>query len=64
MVEIVTVTRVMKYYVPQLDRAGLDPWTTPKLYNNWYDYFQTGYSETDNVGSYPGNRKRKLCYWD
>src|SRR5690606_38759817 len=28
-----------KYYVPQLDQAGQNPWVTPEVFNNWTDYF-------------------------
>jgi TonB-linked SusC/RagA family outer membrane protein len=45
------------YYVPQLDAANLDPWVKPQVYNNWTDYFQTGYTETDNVGVTQGTEK-------
>lgn len=38
-----------KFYVPQLAQAGLDPWATPQSYNNWDDYFQTGYTMTNNI---------------
>ncbi|MBZ4677135.1 MAG: SusC/RagA family, partial [Anaerophaga sp.] len=38
-----------KFYVPQLAQAGLDPWAEPKAYNNWDDYFQTGYKSTNSV---------------
>lgn len=38
-----------KYYVPQLDQAGLDPWLSPKVYNNWDDYFQTGHVVSNNL---------------
>ena len=31
-----------KYYVPQRAKAGLDPWATPKVYNNAKDFFNTG----------------------
>lgn len=37
------------YRVPQLERAGLDPWTTPQVYNNWDDYFQVGHTSTNSV---------------
>ncbi|MBN1157845.1 MAG: SusC/RagA family TonB-linked outer membrane protein [Bacteroidales bacterium] len=39
-----------KFYVPQLDYPGLDPWVEPKVYNNWKDYFETGYTSTYNIG--------------
>lgn len=31
-----------KYYVPQREAAGLDPWATPRAYDNVGDFFQTG----------------------
>lgn len=38
-----------KFYVPQLELGGLNPWATPQVYNNWDDYFQTGYTTSNNV---------------
>lgn len=38
-----------KFYVPQLEQAGLDPWKTPQTYNSWDDYFQTGYTTSNNI---------------
>lgn len=39
-----------KYYVPQLARGGVaDAWVTPQVYDNWNDYFKTGYSATNNI---------------
>lgn len=38
-----------KYYVPQLEQGGLDPWMTPAVYNNWDDYYQTGYTNSNNI---------------
>src|SRR5665648_601971 len=37
------------YKVPQLDKAGLDPWVAPKVYNNWNDYYETGVTSTTGV---------------
>ncbi|AWK02918.1 SusC/RagA family TonB-linked outer membrane protein [Flavobacterium crocinum] len=31
-----------KYYVPQRATAGLDPWVTPRVYDNFGAYFKTG----------------------
>ncbi|WP_433901211.1 SusC/RagA family TonB-linked outer membrane protein [Sphingobacterium puteale] len=31
-----------KYYVPQRANAGLDPWATPRVYNNAKDFFNVG----------------------
>lgn len=39
-----------KYYVPQRKDAGLDPWVTPKVYDNWSDYFKTGVTSTSSIG--------------
>lgn len=38
-----------KFYVPQLAQGGLDPWRTPEVFNNWTDYFQTGYTNQNNL---------------
>lgn len=37
------------FKVPQLETAGLDPWVTPQIFNNWGDFFRTGISVTNNV---------------
>ncbi|MBF4485939.1 SusC/RagA family TonB-linked outer membrane protein [Flavobacterium sp. CSZ] len=31
-----------QYYVPQRVTAGLDPWVSPKVYDNFGDFFKTG----------------------
>ena len=39
-----------KFLVPQLETAQVaDPWVTPEVFNNWDDYFRTGYSSTTNA---------------
>lgn len=38
-----------KFKVPQLVTAGLDPWVTPQIFNNWDDFFKTGISVTNNI---------------
>lgn len=39
------------YYVPQREKAGLDPWAIPRAYDNAKEFFQTGatYSNSINV---------------
>ena len=37
------------FYVPQLAQGGLDPWAEPQVYNNWDDYYQTGYTTTTGI---------------
>lgn len=49
-------TQSGKYYVPQLDQAGLDPWLIPQVYNNWTDYFQTGYTNSNNINVSQANK--------
>jgi TonB-linked SusC/RagA family outer membrane protein len=39
-----------QYYVPQRFDAGLDPWVTPKVYNNIKDFFQIGSAFTNSIG--------------
>ncbi len=39
-----------KFFVPQLETGMVeDPWVTPQVYNNWKDYFKTGYTATNNI---------------
>ena len=37
------------YYVPQRAAAGLDPWATPRAYDNAKDFFNTAASWSNNV---------------
>ncbi|WP_264531372.1 SusC/RagA family TonB-linked outer membrane protein [Flavobacterium sp. N502540] len=37
-----TSTFAGKYYVPQRAAAGLDPWVTPQVYDNFGTFFKTG----------------------
>lgn len=37
------------YYVPQRAAAGLDPWATPRAYDNVSDYFETGHTFNTSV---------------
>lgn len=38
-----------QFRVPQLELAGLDPWVTPQIFNNWDSFFKKGISVTNNV---------------
>ncbi len=38
-----------QYYSPKRAAAGLDPWTTPKTYDNLRDFFETGVSWSNSV---------------
>jgi TonB-linked SusC/RagA family outer membrane protein len=37
------------YYVPQRATAGLDPWTVPQTFNNVRDFFDTGFTYSNNL---------------
>ncbi|RUT78632.1 SusC/RagA family TonB-linked outer membrane protein [Ancylomarina longa] len=56
------------YNVPQLEDAGLDPWVKPQVYNNWDDYYQTGYTSTTGInlsqGTEHGNFSVGIGYTD
>lgn len=38
-----------KYYVPQLAQAGLDPWATPAVYDNFDAFFKTGVTVNNSI---------------
>ena len=38
-----------QYYQPQRAEAGLDPWTTPAVYNNIADFYQTGHTFSNSL---------------
>lgn len=38
-----------KYYVLQRERAGLDPWATPKSYDNVGEFFELGVTQSNSV---------------
>ncbi|WP_320054911.1 SusC/RagA family TonB-linked outer membrane protein [uncultured Acetobacteroides sp.] len=38
-----------KYYVPQLAKAGLDPWATPRSYKNAEKFFKTGVTSSNSA---------------
>ncbi len=38
-----------QYYNPKRVQAGLDGWTTPEIYDNLYDYLQTGCTENTTL---------------
>ena len=38
-----------KYFVPQRETAGLDPWMTPQIYDNVGDFFEIGETYNNSV---------------
>lgn len=49
-----------QYYNPKYALAGLSGWTTPQVYDNVSDFFQTGITENTNFGI--SQRKDNLSY--
>ncbi|MDR1582024.1 MAG: SusC/RagA family TonB-linked outer membrane protein [Prevotellaceae bacterium] len=45
------------YQVPQRTKAGLDPWVTPKSYNNAKEFFETGFTFNNSVNVAKGLSK-------
>jgi TonB-linked SusC/RagA family outer membrane protein len=50
------------FNVPQLAKGKLDPWVTPQIYNNWDDYFQTGYSTTNGFNVSQANKSGNFAF--
>ena len=42
-----------QYYSPQRAQAGLDPWTTPQIYDNVGDFFGSGLTENTSLNITP-----------
>lgn len=51
-----------KYYVPQREIAGMDPWATPQAYENSKDFFQTGTSWSNSVNVAQGLDKGSYSF--
>ncbi len=49
-----------QYYNPKYAAAGLDGWTTPQLYDNVSDFFNTGFTQNSNFGI--SQKKGNLAY--
>jgi TonB-linked SusC/RagA family outer membrane protein len=50
------------YYVPQLEAAGLDPWVTPQVYDNFGDYFDVGFTTTTSLNISQANDKGNIAF--
>jgi TonB-linked SusC/RagA family outer membrane protein len=44
-----TAAHAGQYYVPQRATAGLDPWVSPKVYDNFGDFFTTGITVNNSL---------------
>lgn len=51
-----------RYYVPQREKAGLNPWVTPRTYNNAKDFFNTGVTWSNNVNIAQGFEKGNYSF--
>ncbi|MBF7089971.1 SusC/RagA family TonB-linked outer membrane protein [Flavobacterium sp. ALJ2] len=43
------ILRPGKYFVPQREKAGLDPWVIPKAHSNINDFFKIGYTINNSL---------------
>ena len=50
------------YFVPQLDRAGINPWVKPQTYDNFGDYFDLGYTTTTSLNISQANDKGNIAF--
>jgi TonB-linked SusC/RagA family outer membrane protein len=56
------VTHAGKYYVPQRATAGLDPWVSPKVYDNLNDFFKTGITINTSFGITQATEKSNYAF--
>jgi len=50
------------YRVPQLERAGLDPWVYPATYDNFGNFFQTGMTATTSLNISQATEKGNIAF--
>lgn len=50
------------YFVPQREKAGLDPWVTPQTYDNFGDYFDLGMTTTTSLNISQANDKGNIAF--
>lgn len=51
-----------KYYVPQREQAGLDPWTTPDVYDNIGDFYQLGHTHSTSANISQNNKNGNYSF--
>ena len=51
-----------QYYVPQRAKAGLNPWATPRAYDNAKDFFNTGVTWSNNINIAQGFDKGNYSF--
>jgi TonB-linked SusC/RagA family outer membrane protein len=50
------------YFVPQRELAGLDPWVTPQVYDNYGDFFDLGYTTTTSLNISQAYDKANIAF--
>jgi len=50
------------YYVPQRLQAGMDPWVTPQIYDNFGDFFDLGMTTTTSLNISQANDKGNIAF--
>ncbi|MCK9269752.1 MAG: SusC/RagA family TonB-linked outer membrane protein [Bacteroidales bacterium] len=50
------------YFVPQRERAGLDPWVKPQTYDNFGDFFDLGYTTTTSLNISQATEKGNIAF--
>ncbi|PKB17373.1 SusC/RagA family TonB-linked outer membrane protein [Flavobacterium sp. 5] len=55
-------TNAGKYYVPQRATAGLDPWVSPKVYDNFGDFFKTGITVNNSFSITQATEKSNYAF--
>jgi TonB-linked SusC/RagA family outer membrane protein len=51
-----------KYYVPQRATAGLDPWVSPRVYDNFGDFFKTGITVNNSFNITQATEKSNYAF--
>lgn len=50
------------YYVPQLARADMNPWVKPQVYDNFGDFFNTGYTTTTSLNISQATERGNIAF--
>ncbi|HZK07966.1 MAG TPA: SusC/RagA family TonB-linked outer membrane protein [Bacteroidales bacterium] len=50
------------YFVPQRERAGLDPWVKPQVYDNFGDFFDVGFTTTTSLNISQATERGNIAF--
>ena len=56
------ITHAGQYYVPQRATAGLDPWVSPRTYDNVDDFFRTGITVNNSLSLTQATEKTNYAF--